>query len=114
MTLFSRRMALLLVTAGLVGIPAMPQEAADADQPEMLRIIRFEVKPGHAPDFQDLVRNRIIPAYEKSGRSMSTWRGTALGDLFTFAFVSIPDDFAELDAGAGWGEAMGEGAAATT
>jgi hypothetical protein len=114
MRLFTCRTALLLCSMVLLAIPAMPQQAVDADQPTMLRITRFDVKPGQAGDFQDLVRNRIIPAYEKNGRSVSTWRGTALSNQFRFAFVSTPNSFAELDEGAGWVEAMGEGAAAST
>jgi len=80
----------------------------------MLRLTTFQVKPGKAVDFQDLVRNRIVPAYEKNGDRLSTWRGTGLGNFFRFTFVSRADKFAELDEGAGWAEAMGEGAAATT
>jgi len=114
MSHFTSRTALLLTSAVLLTIPAIPQQAANADLPTMLRVTRFEVKPGQAVDFQDLVHNRIIPAYEKNGHSMSTWRGTALGNQFTFAFVSTPNNFAELDEGAGWVEAMGEGEAATT
>jgi len=114
MKCLTRRTALLLTTAGLLAIPAMPLQAADADQPTMLHLMTLQVKPDKAPDFQDLVRNRIVPANEKNGRSLSTWRGTGLGDMFRFTFLTTNDKFAELEKGPGWGEAMGEGAAATT
>jgi hypothetical protein len=108
------RAALLLTAAGLFAVPAMPQQAAGANQPKMLHRTTFLVKPDKAPDFQDLIRNRILPAHEKNGRQLSTWRGTGLGNTFRFTFVTTHDKFAELDKGPGWSEAMGEGAAATT
>ena len=114
MRVFTHRAALLIAVTTLLAIPAMPQQAAEADLPTMLRVTRFEVKPGKATVFQDLVRNRILPAYQKNGHAMSTWRGTQLANRFTFAFVSTPENFAELDRGAGWADAMGEGAAADT
>jgi hypothetical protein len=115
MNRISRRTVLLLATTGLLAVPAIAEQGANPDQPKMLRRTSFLVKPDKAPEFQDLIRSRIVPAHEKNGRQMSTWRGSgAMGDMFRFTFVSTHDSFADFDKGPGWDEAMGEGAAATT
>lgn len=115
MNCFSRRSVLLLATSGLLAVPLMAQQGANPEQPKMLHRTTFFVKPEKAPDFQDLIRNHIVPAHEKNGHQMSTWRGSgAMGDFFRFTFVSSHDSFADFDKGPGWDKAMGEGAAATT
>lgn len=115
MNFFTRRTMLLLAAAGLLAVPALAETSAKPEQPKMLHRTTFSVKPEKAPEFQELIRDRIIPGYEKIGHEMSTWRGSgAMGDLFRFTFVSTNNSFAELEKGPRWGEAMGEGRAADT
>ncbi len=87
------------VAAAVLACVALPVAAQDAEQERTTwRIQLVDLKPGAGTGFEDLLMDRIIPAYEEAGLPAPQLHWAALNDDYDYVVImEIPGGMATFD-----------------
>jgi len=92
-------MALLLLVAALnTGFTQSKKAQSTASpQEQIYRISAVKIKPGMGPEWEDFLKNELVPALKKSGvKQFGVWK-TQLGDPNSYLLTRRIGSLAELD-----------------